>query len=82
LVYCNWIILQLVCGRKYHIIRYDSIWSSPLVHHSTTYVCQPGSAAEEEAQQLLASSGTGPYNLDTHEKRCAQLYMVRKVLQH
>jgi hypothetical protein len=46
------------------------------VHHSITYVCQPGSDAEAEAKQLMAGNGTGPYNLDTHVKRCAQLYMV------
>jgi hypothetical protein len=29
----------------------------------------------------MASNGTGPYNLDTHIKRCAQLYMVRNATE-
>jgi hypothetical protein len=48
-----------------------------MVHHSITYTCQPGSPSEAEAKQLLAATGTGPYNLDNHVKKCAQLYMVR-----
>jgi hypothetical protein len=47
------------------------------VHHSITYVCEPGSQAESDARQLLASTGTGPYDEDKHVKKCSQLYMVR-----
>jgi hypothetical protein len=64
--------------RKYHIIKYEAAWQSALVHHSVTYVCQPGSQAETEARQLMKSSGPGPYNLDKHVKICTQIYMVRR----
>uniref|UniRef100_A0A383W8T0 DOMON domain-containing protein n=1 Tax=Tetradesmus obliquus TaxID=3088 RepID=A0A383W8T0_TETOB len=62
--------------RKYHIIGYESIWRSSMVHHSLTYACQPGSQFEADAKQLMAVNGTGPYDLDSHIKKCSQLYMV------
>ncbi|WIA43948.1 hypothetical protein OEZ86_010341 [Tetradesmus obliquus] len=66
----------LPADQKYHIVRYDSLLGSRLVHHSLTYTCEPGSQAEADAKQLLAANGTGPFNLDTHVKKCAQIYMA------
>ncbi|WIA40391.1 hypothetical protein OEZ86_013751 [Tetradesmus obliquus] len=67
---------QVPTDQKYHIIGYESIWRSPMVHHSLTYACQPDSQFEADAKQLLALNGTGPYDLDSHIKKCSQLYMV------
>ncbi|WIA20108.1 hypothetical protein OEZ85_005960 [Tetradesmus obliquus] len=67
---------QVPTDQKYHIIGYESIWRSSMVHHSLTYACQPGSQFEADAKQLMAVNGTGPYDLDSHIKKCSQLYMV------
>jgi hypothetical protein len=41
------------CCRKYHILRYEPISNSPLLHHGVAYTCDAKAAAAVKALKSM-----------------------------
>lgn len=65
--------LSFMPCRKYHIIKYEVVANSPLLHHGVAYSCDATKAA---AVRKLPSMG--PYDRFKHDMLCEQFYMVSR----
>lgn len=63
-------------GRKFHIIKYEPIVNSPILHHGVVYNCLPSDELAVEALPNL-----GPYNGLKQGMLCEQFFMVDCPLQ-
>eukprot|EP00877_Chromochloris_zofingiensis_P002773 jgi/Chrzof1/12497/Cz06g36130.t1 len=63
-------LFKLPDDRKYHIIRYQSVMNTPLMHHVVVYGC---SARAVAAIALLNS--TGPFDEKDITMECSEFYM-------
>lgn len=59
-----------VC-RKYHIIKYEPIAHSPLLHHGVAYSC-----TANQSVAVGALPNLGPYDRFKTKMLCEQFYMV------
>lgn len=57
--------------RKYHIMHYQPITNSKLLHHGVAYSCNPSKAAK-----VLNMTSMGPFDRIKTDMLCEQFYMV------
>ncbi|KAF6259531.1 PHM/PNGase F domain-containing protein [Scenedesmus sp. NREL 46B-D3] len=62
---------KLPSNKKYHILRYEPITQSPLLHHGVAYSCDAKAAAAVKALKSM-----GPFNRFKHDMECEQFFML------
>uniref|UniRef100_A0A383VM64 DOMON domain-containing protein n=1 Tax=Tetradesmus obliquus TaxID=3088 RepID=A0A383VM64_TETOB len=62
---------KLPSNKKYHILRYEPITNSQLLHHGVAYSCDAKAAAAVKAMKSL-----GPFDRFKHDMQCEQFYML------
>ncbi|KAF8072698.1 moxd1 [Scenedesmus sp. PABB004] len=67
----------LPADREYHVLRYEPIVGSPLLHHGVLYSCAAGRAADGVAA-ALAAGARGPYDRfsPNFTMACENFYML------
>jgi hypothetical protein len=62
---------RLPSDKKYHIVHYEPITNSKLLHHGVAYSCGAGNAAE-----ALKLTNKGPFDRFKIDMLCEQFYML------
>jgi hypothetical protein len=57
------------------VLKYKGIYGHRLVHHSLGYACTK-EVAEPKVEELLRTTGPGPYNQKSHAQVCEVFYFV------